>query len=101
MGMNRHGSFVRATSATWSRLFAGGVLVLGLLAAASPAQAASMMQVPRNSWTGGKSLPSYLQMYVYVPDNKAAKPPIIVSAHACGSTASGQFGNITKIRAAA
>jgi poly(hydroxyalkanoate) depolymerase family esterase len=42
-----------------------------------------------------------MQMYIYVPDRVAAKPPILVSSHACGSTASGQMSNITKIRAAA
>ena len=40
-------------------------------------------------------------MYVYVPATKAAKPPIVVSSHSCGSTASGQIGNIPKSIAAA
>src|SRR6185369_3959849 len=31
----------------------------------------------------------------------AAKPPIMVSAHSCGSTATGQIGNIPKSKAAA
>jgi poly(hydroxyalkanoate) depolymerase family esterase len=36
-----------------------------------------------------------------VPDNKAAKPPIYISAHSCGSTATGQMANIPKAKAAA
>ena len=40
-------------------------------------------------------------MYIYVPAKLATKPPIVVSAHACGSTASGQMGNIPKSKAAA
>jgi len=73
---------------------------LGLLAAA-PARAASLTMVPRATWGPTSSVPSYMQMYIYVPDKLAAKPPILVSSHSCGSTASGQMGNIPKIKAAA
>jgi poly(hydroxyalkanoate) depolymerase family esterase len=73
---------------------------LGLLLAA-PVRAASLTQVNRSDWTGGVNLPSYLQMYIYVPAKVASKPPIVVSGHSCGSTASGQMGNIPKTQAAA
>src|SRR5690242_17427954 len=66
-----------------------------------PAQAASATQVSRSTWAGSVSLPSYVSMYIYVPDKLAAKPPIVVSAHSCGSTATGQVGNIPKTLAAA
>ena len=46
-------------------------------------------------------MPSYVKMYIYVPDKLATKPPILVSAHSCGSNATGQMGNIPKIKAAA
>jgi len=72
-------------------------LCLGLLVAA-PAHAASLQQV--SNW-GASGVPSYVQMHIYVPDKLATKPPILVSAHSCGSTASGQMGNIPKIKAAA
>ncbi|HKO49056.1 MAG TPA: PHB depolymerase family esterase [Polyangiaceae bacterium] len=72
-------------------------LFLGLFVAA-PAGAASLQQV--SNW-GASGVPSYVQMHIYVPDTVAAKPPIVVSAHSCGSTASGQMGNIPKIKAAA
>lgn len=81
-------------------LAASGLLAFSGLAA-SPAQAASLTMVTRSTWTNGVTLPSYLQMYVYVPDKMAAKPPIVVSAHSCGSTASGQIGNIPMFKAAA
>jgi acetylxylan esterase len=68
---------------------------------AAPAYAASMTEVNRSTWAGSASLPSYVQMYIYVPDKLAAAPPIVVSAHSCGNSASGQFGSITKTRAAA
>jgi len=72
-------------------------VVLGLLVAA-PAGAASLTQV--NDW-GASGVPSYVKMYIYVPDRLATKPPIVVSAHSCGSTATGQMGNIPKFKAAA
>jgi poly(hydroxyalkanoate) depolymerase family esterase len=70
-----------------------------LLAAA--AHGASATQVSRATWAGSASLPSYVSMYIYVPDKLAAKPPIVVSAHSCGSSATGQVGNIPKTLAAA
>jgi poly(hydroxyalkanoate) depolymerase family esterase len=42
-----------------------------------------------------------MQMYIYVPAKLAASPPIVVSAHSCGSSATGQMGNIPKTVAAA
>jgi len=75
-------------------------LALGLLIG-MPARAASLAQINRSDWTGGVTLPSYVQMYIYVPDKVATNPPIIVSAHACGSSASGQLGNTPSIKAAA
>jgi poly(hydroxyalkanoate) depolymerase family esterase len=75
-------------------------LSLGLLWA-TPGWAATATEVNRSDWTGGVSLPSYVQMYVYAPATKAAKPAIVVSGHSCGSTASGQMGNITHTIAAA
>jgi len=71
------------------------------LVGARQAQAASATQVSRSTWAGSVSLPSYVSMYIYVPDKLAAKPPVVVSAHSCGSTATGQVGNIPKTLAAA
>jgi poly(hydroxyalkanoate) depolymerase family esterase len=79
--------------------------VLATICAASlPAafvNAATMTQVSRSTWTGGVTLPSYVEMYIYVPDKVATNPPILVSSHSCGSTASGQMGNMAKTKAAA
>jgi len=77
---------------------ASGVLALS---APSPARAASLTMLSRSTWTNGVNLPSYLQMYIYVPDKLATKPPIVVSAHSCGSTATGQMGNIPMFKSAA
>ena len=65
---------------------------LGLLAAA-PARAASVTMVPRATW-GATGVPSYMQMYIYVPDRVATKPPIYISCHSCGSTAPNQINNL-------
>ena len=83
--MNRYGHYVLAIAS----------ISLGLLLAAS-AQAASLTQVNRSEWTAGVNLPSYLQMYIYVPNKLASKPPILVSPHSCGNSASGQFSGLPK-----
>ena len=44
-----------------------------------------------SNW-GASGVPSYISMYVYVPDKVAAKPPILVVAHFCGGSASAVFG---------
>ncbi len=62
-------------------LFAVGLAVLvpaGLVRMAPPAKAASLVQV-----TSFGDNPSGLRMYVYVPDNVRASPPILLAPHAC------------------
>jgi poly(hydroxyalkanoate) depolymerase family esterase len=83
-----------------SQVLAIASLSLGLLMAV-PARGASLTEVTRSTWAGSVNLPSYLKMFVYAPDKLATKPPIVVSGHSCGSTASGQMGNIPKFLAAA
>jgi poly(hydroxyalkanoate) depolymerase family esterase len=76
-------------------------IFLALLAAPS-AHAASLTMVNRTTWTGGANVPSYVQMYIYVPDKLAAKPPILSAHHSCATTdAMYYFGNLPKIKAAA
>lgn len=82
------------------RVLTLAVVFLALLGG-RPGWAATATQVNRSDWTGSASLPSYVQMYVYAPTTKAAKPAIVVSAHSCGSSASGQMGNIPRTIAAA
>src|SRR5689334_17263901 len=72
----------------------------GLLAA-TPARAASVTKVsPQSAW-GASGVPSYVTMYIYVPDTLAEKPPILVAHHSCGTPVSGYVGSISKILAAA
>jgi acetylxylan esterase len=89
MRMNRHLNHLLAIASISS-----GLLV------AVPARAASLTLVPRATW-GASGVPSYVNMYIYVPDNLAANPPLMVSSHACASTVTGQMGAISNIKAAA
>jgi poly(hydroxyalkanoate) depolymerase family esterase len=52
---------------------------------AAPATAASLQKVEQSVW-GVSGLPAYVNMYIYVPDKLAAKPPILVASHHCQGT---------------
>jgi acetylxylan esterase len=65
------------------------IAALGVLLATSRAQAASLQAV--KDW-GSSGVPSTASMYIYVPDQLAAKPPILVLAHFCSGSASAVFG---------
>ena len=72
-------------------------LSVGLLAAA-PARAASMQKVNQSDWWSGVTgLPSYVNMYIYVPDKLATKPPIVVAPHHCGGTASSTYSEMSSL----
>jgi poly(hydroxyalkanoate) depolymerase family esterase len=71
------------------------VPLFALLAASvlrvEPAEAASLQAVATSAWSAG-NVPTYISMYIYVPDKVATNPPILVVSHYCGGTASGVFG---------
>lgn len=71
--------------------FLGAVaaFVAGVLLQGSPVRAASLQ--PVSDW-GASGVPSYISMYIYVPDRLATNPPILVVAHYCGGSAAGVFG---------
>ena len=46
---------------------------------------------PVSNWGSG-GLPSDVSMYVYVPDQVVANPPVLTLIHYCGGTASAVFG---------
>ena len=58
------------------------VLALALVSAPAPARAASLQ--PVSNW-GASGVPTYISMYIYVPDKPATNPPILVVAHYCAS----------------
>jgi len=71
----------------WGRtaLLLAGIGVLG----ASEANAASLQAV--SNW-GASGVPSYISMYIYVPDKVATNPPVLVVNHYCSGNASGVYG---------
>lgn len=48
------------------------------------------MQGPVSGWQQG-SEPSWMSMFIYVPDNVKPNPPILVALHYCGGTAAAVF----------
>jgi poly(hydroxyalkanoate) depolymerase family esterase len=48
-------------------------------------------------WAGVSALPSYVNMYIYVPDTLAAKPPIVVAPHHCQGTGTGTYGEMSSL----
>jgi acetylxylan esterase len=56
-------------------VLAPAILSFVLLSAVA-ARAASLQKVNQSEWwQGGSGLPAYVNMYIYVPDTPAAKPP--------------------------
>jgi poly(hydroxyalkanoate) depolymerase family esterase len=79
------------------QLLALASLASGLLAPAS-ARAASLQKVNQTDWWAGVSgLPSYVNMYIYVPDRPATKPPIVVAPHHCQGTGTGTYGEMSSL----
>src|SRR5512141_1637645 len=76
-------------------LLALASIPLGLLAAA-PAGAASLQKVNQSDWWAGVTgLPSYVNMYIYVPDKLGTKPPIVVVPHHCQGTGSSSYNEMS------
>ena len=69
--MRRHWKSLLAT-------FAAAVIGLFVLIPASPAAAASLQEV-----TGFGTNPTGIRMFLYVPDQLAANPPVLVALHYC------------------
>lgn len=61
------------------------------LALLSARLAAAASLQPVTNW-GASGVPSYVSMYIYVPDKLATDPPILVVSHYCGGNAQGVFG---------
>jgi poly(hydroxyalkanoate) depolymerase family esterase len=65
---------------------------------ASVAQAASLTKVNQSDWGAGTTgLPSYVNMYTYVPGQLAAKPPIVVAPHHCQGTAQSTYSEMASL----
>jgi poly(hydroxyalkanoate) depolymerase family esterase len=86
MNMNRYRDCVLAMAS----------LSVGLLVAA-PARAGTYQKVNQSDWWASVTgLPTYVNMYIFLPATTATKPPIVVYAHHCqGSASSSHSSNGT------
>jgi acetylxylan esterase len=75
-----------AVHAVWARAL---LVATSTALVVLPARAASLQ--PVSNW-GASGVPSYVSMYIYVPDKVATNPPILVVSHYCGGNAMGEFG---------
>ncbi|MGK3998612.1 extracellular catalytic domain type 1 short-chain-length polyhydroxyalkanoate depolymerase [Sorangium sp. So ce1024] len=66
------------------------------LLAALPARGASLQKVDQSEW-GAEGLPGYVNMYIYVPDRLAPRPPIVVAPHHCQGTGPGTFSEMSSL----
>jgi poly(hydroxyalkanoate) depolymerase family esterase len=86
---HRSGSTHTPMERTLKALLAAAVLPIAaaaVLMGARPAAAASLTQV-----TNFGNNPSNLNMYIYVPNNVAARPALLVAIHYCTGTASALY----------
>jgi acetylxylan esterase len=68
----------------------GVIVAFGLLLAVTRRADAASLQ-PVSGW-GASGVPSYISMYIYVPDKLATNPPLLVISHFCVGSASAVFG---------
>ena len=70
---------------------------LGLLVAAE-ARAGTYQKVNQSDWWAGVTgLPSYVNMYDFLPTTMATKPPIVVGVHHCQGTASSTHSEMASL----
>lgn len=63
-----------------------------------PAHAASLEDIEQSEWWQGVSgLPSYVNMFLYVPDQLASSPPIVVAPHHCQGDGPGTFSEMSSL----
>ncbi|MEU7482254.1 PHB depolymerase family esterase [Lentzea sp. NPDC042327] len=74
------------TRATTFTALVSALIATAALLLASPASAASLVEV-----TGFGANPGGMRMHVYVPDNRPAKPAIVVAMHGCGGSGPGFY----------
>ena len=73
------------------------LIFVGLLTA-DPARAAGYAKVDQSEWQQGVTgLPSYVNMYDYIPSSVASKPPIVVYCHHCQGDAASSHGSMATL----
>lgn len=83
------------------QLLVGASVCFALTVAAS-APAASLTEIDQREWWGDEAdLPSYVNMFLYVPDEIATHPPIVVAPHHCQGTGRGTYSEMSSLVALA
>ncbi len=80
--------WLRALLAACVATLTAAGLLMAVISGAPAAKAASLVQV-----TNFGNNPSNNKMYIYVPNNVRANPPILVALHQCTGTGPGFFGS--------
>ena len=80
--------WLRALLAACVATLTAAGLLMAVISRAPAAKAASLVQV-----TNFGANPSNNKMYIYVPNNVRANPPILVALHQCTGTGPGFFGS--------
>ncbi|HEY6723298.1 MAG TPA: PHB depolymerase family esterase [Polyangiaceae bacterium] len=63
-----------------------------------PTHAASLQQIDQSVWWQGVTdLPSYVNMFLYVPDQLASSPPVVVAPHHCQGDGPGTFSEMASL----
>jgi poly(hydroxyalkanoate) depolymerase family esterase len=69
-----------------------------VLLAANPARAAGYAKVDQTEWQQGVTgLPSYVNMYDYIPSTVASKPPVVVYCHHCQGDAASSHSSMATL----
>jgi acetylxylan esterase len=91
----------RRTTMHRNHAFVLASVSVGLLVAAR-AEAGSYQKVNQSDWWAGVTgLPSYVNMYIFLPTTTATKPPIVVVPHHCQGSASSSHSESASIESAA
>ena len=73
-------------------------LLFVVLLAADPARAAGYAKVDQTEWQQGVTgLPSYVNMYDYIPSTVASKPPVVVYCHHCQGDAASSHSSMATL----
>jgi poly(hydroxyalkanoate) depolymerase family esterase len=89
------------TARSRTRVLAATLISLGLLVAA-PALGGTYGKVNQSDWTQGSTgLPTYVNMYSFVPSTVATKPPIVVYLHHCQGNAASSHSSMSGLESIA
>jgi poly(hydroxyalkanoate) depolymerase family esterase len=73
-------------------------IVVGISFVSERASAATLQKLDQSTWWQSvTNLPSYVNMYLYAPDQLAAQPPIVVAPHHCQGDGPGTYSEMSSL----